>query len=41
MTRIHTGPWITHEFAFGDTIDRFPGLLDPASGVIKAVVAIP
>lgn len=39
--QIDTRPWITHEFAFGDTIDRFPGLLDPASGVIKAVVAIP
>jgi 2-desacetyl-2-hydroxyethyl bacteriochlorophyllide A dehydrogenase len=39
--RIDTRPWITHEFAFGETIDRFPALLAPASGVIKAVVAMP
>jgi alcohol dehydrogenase len=39
--QIDTRPWITHEFAFEEVIDRFPGLLDPASGVIKAVVAMP
>jgi alcohol dehydrogenase len=36
--RIDTVPWITHRIPFADTIKAFPGLLDPASGVIKAVV---
>jgi 2-desacetyl-2-hydroxyethyl bacteriochlorophyllide A dehydrogenase len=36
--RIDTRPWITHRLAFADTITRFPGLLDPAGGVIKAVI---
>jgi 2-desacetyl-2-hydroxyethyl bacteriochlorophyllide A dehydrogenase len=36
--RIDTRPWITHRLPFTDVIDRFPTLLDPASGVIKAVV---
>jgi 2-desacetyl-2-hydroxyethyl bacteriochlorophyllide A dehydrogenase len=36
--RIDTGPWITHRLPFADVIDRFPALLNPASGVIKAVV---
>jgi alcohol dehydrogenase len=39
--RIDTGPWITHRLPFADVIDRFPTLLDPASGVIKAVVEMP
>ena len=39
--RIDTRPWITHSLAFADVIDRFPTLLDPASGVIKAVVELP
>lgn len=39
--QIDTRPWITHEFEFADVIKRFPGLLEPASGVIKAVVTIP
>jgi len=38
--RIDTRPWITHEIAFADTIAAFPTLLDPASGVIKAVVTL-
>jgi 2-desacetyl-2-hydroxyethyl bacteriochlorophyllide A dehydrogenase len=38
--RIDTAPWITHELAFPDTIAAFPALLDPASGVIKAVVRL-
>jgi alcohol dehydrogenase len=38
--RIDTRPWITHELAFADTIAAFPTLLDPASGVIKAVVTL-
>ena len=36
--RIDTRPWITHRLPFTDVIDLFPTLLDPASGVIKAVV---
>jgi alcohol dehydrogenase len=39
--RIDTGPWITHRLPFADVIDRFPTLLDPTSGVIKAVVEMP
>jgi alcohol dehydrogenase len=39
--RIDTGPWITHRLPFADVIDHFPTLLDPASGVIKAVVEMP
>jgi hypothetical protein len=38
--RIDTRPWITHEITFADTIAAFPTLLDPASGVIKAVVTL-
>jgi 2-desacetyl-2-hydroxyethyl bacteriochlorophyllide A dehydrogenase len=38
--RIDTRPWITHQLAFDDTIAAFPTLLDPASGVIKAVVRL-
>ena len=36
--RIDTVPWITHRIPFADTIAEFPRLLDPASGVIKAVI---
>jgi len=36
--RIDTGPWITHRVPFADTIQQFPRLLEPASGVIKAVI---
>ncbi|MFM8496454.1 MAG: zinc-binding alcohol dehydrogenase family protein [Planctomycetia bacterium] len=39
--RIDTRPWITHRTPFADTIRAFPGFLDPASGVIKAVVEMP
>jgi len=39
--RIDTRPWITHRIAFDGTIDRFPSLLSPAGGVIKAVVEMP
>ena len=37
---IDTAPWITHRIPFDETIATFPSLLDPASGVIKAVVGI-
>ncbi|NDC53813.1 MAG: zinc-binding alcohol dehydrogenase family protein [Planctomycetia bacterium] len=39
--RIDTRPWITHHTPFADTIRAFPAFLDPASGVIKAVVEMP
>ena len=39
--RIDTQPWITHHLPFADTIRVFPTLLDPASGVIKAVIEMP
>jgi 2-desacetyl-2-hydroxyethyl bacteriochlorophyllide A dehydrogenase len=38
---IDTGPWITHRVPFADTIRQFPPLLEPASGVIKAVIEMP
>ena len=38
---IDTRPWITHHVPFADTIAAFPGLLDPAAGVIKAVIDLP
>jgi alcohol dehydrogenase len=38
---IDTGPWITHRIPFAATIDVFPTLLDPASGVLKAVIEMP
>jgi len=39
--RIDTAPWITHRIPFAATIAAFPGLLEPISGVIKAVVEMP
>jgi alcohol dehydrogenase len=39
--KIDTAPWITHRIPFAETIATFPSLLDPASGVIKAVVQMP
>jgi len=39
--RIDTAPWITHRIPFADTIAAFPALLEPTSGVIKAVVEMP
>jgi alcohol dehydrogenase len=38
---IDTRLWITHHAPFAETIAVFPSLLDPASGVIKAVVDMP
>ncbi|MBZ0299793.1 MAG: zinc-binding alcohol dehydrogenase family protein [Anaerolineae bacterium] len=37
---IDTQPWITHRASFETMIDQFPGWLDPATGVIKAVVEV-
>ena len=39
--RIDTSPWITHRIPFANTIPTFPTLLEPTSGVIKAVVEMP
>jgi alcohol dehydrogenase len=39
--RIDTAPWITHRIPFADTIPTFPTLLEPVSGVIKAVIEMP
>jgi alcohol dehydrogenase len=39
--RIDTAPSITHRIPFADTIDAFPTLLEPSSGVIKAVIGMP
>lgn len=36
--RIDTAPWITHRAAFDEMVGQFPAWLDPASGVIKAMV---
>lgn len=37
---IDTRPWITHRVGFDALIPEFPHLLDPAAGVVKAVVEI-
>ncbi|MFM7108609.1 MAG: zinc-binding dehydrogenase [Planctomycetaceae bacterium] len=39
--RIDAVPWITHRIPFADTSAAFPRLLEPSSGVIKAVVELP
>jgi 2-desacetyl-2-hydroxyethyl bacteriochlorophyllide A dehydrogenase len=39
--RIDTRPWITHRVPFADTARIFPSLLEPCSGVLKAVVEMP
>jgi threonine dehydrogenase-like Zn-dependent dehydrogenase len=37
---IDTRPWITHRAPFTGMIEAFPGWLDPASRVIKAMVEL-
>ena len=37
---IDTKPWVTHRVGFGELLERFDGLMDPAAGVVKAVVEI-
>lgn len=37
---IDTAPWITHRAPFDEMIARFPDWLNPASGVIKAMVSL-
>jgi 2-desacetyl-2-hydroxyethyl bacteriochlorophyllide A dehydrogenase len=36
--QIDTTPWITHRAASGDMVEQFPQWLEPAAGVIKAMV---
>jgi len=38
--RIDTRPWITHHAAFDDVLAEFPRWLQPATGVIKAIVDV-
>jgi len=38
--RINTGPWITHHAPLNRMIDEFPTWLNPASGVVKAMVEV-
>lgn len=38
--RIDTGPWITHRLTLEELPARFPDLLQPETGVVKAVVAV-
>jgi 2-desacetyl-2-hydroxyethyl bacteriochlorophyllide A dehydrogenase len=39
--RLDTKPWITHRIGFDDVIGSFEGLMNPAAGVIKAIVEMP
>jgi 2-desacetyl-2-hydroxyethyl bacteriochlorophyllide A dehydrogenase len=39
--QIDTRPWITHRLPFTETAGVFPTLLEPGSGVLKAVVEMP
>ena len=39
--KIDTAPWITHRIPFADTLRIFPTLLEPTSGVVKAVIEMP
>jgi alcohol dehydrogenase len=39
--RIDTRPWITHRVPFAEIAEVFPTLLEPGSGVLKAVVEMP
>lgn len=39
--RIDTAPWITHRIGFSDVPAAFPRLLEPDSGVVKAVIRMP
>ena len=37
---INTNPWITHRLEMDDVIDQFESLIQPDSGVIKAVIQV-
>jgi alcohol dehydrogenase len=38
--RINTAPWITHRMSWTELPEIFPQLVDPSSGVLKAVATI-
>ena len=38
--RIDTAPWITHRMSWTELPEIFPKLVDPSSGVLKAVATI-
>jgi alcohol dehydrogenase len=38
--KIDTSPWITHRAALEEVPERFTEWLNPASGVLKAVVSV-
>lgn len=38
--RLDTAPWITHHLALGRLPEEFPGLYDPAAGVVKAMIQV-
>ena len=38
--RINTAPWITHRMSWTELPDQFPHLVDPSSGVLKAVATV-
>jgi 2-desacetyl-2-hydroxyethyl bacteriochlorophyllide A dehydrogenase len=37
---IDTVPWITHRLAFDEVSERFEGLIQPDSGVLKAIIEV-
>ncbi|MBG28556.1 MAG: L-iditol 2-dehydrogenase [Opitutae bacterium] len=37
---IDTNPWITHKLAFDDVPERFESLIQPESGVLKAIIEV-
>ena len=37
---VNPSTYITHSLSFGEVKDSFPSLLDPATGVIKAMIAM-
>jgi len=38
--KIDTAPWITHYLKLDDVVDGFPSLLNPAEGVVKAMISV-
>jgi threonine dehydrogenase-like Zn-dependent dehydrogenase len=38
--RLDTAPWITHRLELGAVPEAFSGLLDPAAGVVKAMISV-
>src|SRR5262249_38440229 len=38
--RLDTGPWVTHRASLAGMIGEFPRWLEPATGVVKAMVEV-